>query len=134
MCSSDLEDSVFLKRGTVLDLSTSKNDFSEKCAFKVFVSLAGLDPVLAELDSDSDINLISEAYFDKNREKIDWPFEGSVPAKFGVIGSGLQSNYPPCSLVLQIGGCKVSGLFIISKEFNSSDILIGSSILRKYHM
>ena len=89
---------------------------------------------MAELDSDSDINLISEQYYDKNKDKIDWAFEGETNASFGVIGSGLQSNFPPFPLILQIGGVKISGKFIISKEFNSSDILLGSSIIRKYDM
>ena len=103
------QDSIFRRRGTIIDLTTEVNDYSTKCAFKIWVEIPGLSPTMAEIDSDSDINLISEKYFLENKDKIEWIWHGSEKASFGVIGSGQVSNYPPCSVILQVGGVKLSG-------------------------
>ena len=51
------QDSIFRRRGTIIDLTTEVNDYSTKCAFKIWVEIPGLSPTMAEIDSDSDINL-----------------------------------------------------------------------------
>ncbi len=90
------------------------------------------DAVLAEIDSDSHISLITEKYFKQLRKKkIFVEILNEKPMSFRGLGSQLSSKYPPIILKLQIGRVILSGRFVVTDHLTSSNILLGTDFLTK---
>ncbi len=87
--------------------------------------------VIAELDSDSHISLVSEEYFDRLTSLGPIEFLKEPPIKFKGMGSHLASKYSPIMLDVQIGRIKLKGRFIITDKLTSSPILLGSDFMIK---
>ena len=90
--------------------------------------------VLAEIDSDSHISLITQEYFENCIKPLltSQNYLNEKPPTFRGFGAFLTSKYPPLKLDFQIGGVLLSGRFIITSELYSSPVLIGSDIIHKY--
>ena len=102
--------------------------------FKTLCRIQGLNVVLAEMDSDSHISLITQEYFENCIQPVLTPqnYLNEEPPTFRGFGAFLTSKYPPLKLDFQIGGVLLSGRFIITSELHSSPVLIGSDIIHKY--
>jgi Reverse transcriptase (RNA-dependent DNA polymerase)/RNase H-like domain found in reverse transcriptase/Integrase zinc binding domain/Integrase core domain len=131
------EDRIFQKRGTVLNLTkdSSKTQTHYK-NFVILVNIFNLPNCLAELDSDSQVSLISQDYFENIlKYKIKpYHFLDESPISFNGLGSTLRSKYPPLYLTLKIGAVLISARFHVSKELKSSPFLLGTDILELYNI
>lgn len=126
------QDAYFREANGLLDLTTKSEGPTRHINFKVKVKVESNPAVLAELDSDSHISIISESYFLSIRSASQIKFLDEPNTVFEGLGSSLKSNYPPIVLNLQLGGVKLSGRFTVVREFTSSQILIGSDLMYKY--
>jgi len=91
-----------------------------------------LDPILAELDSCSHLNLVSEFYFENYLKNSGIKILSEPPMEYDGLGSSLVSKYPPVACNFQIGGVHLSGRFIVSSDLETSKVLIGSDLMLKY--
>jgi hypothetical protein len=87
--------------------------------------------VMAEIDTDSHLSLISENYFNELSSKGDIEILNEQKVLFSGIGSNLKSNYPPIMLKIQIGRVILEGRFVVTSLLTSSPILLGSDFLTK---
>ena len=99
--------------------------------FKVYVKVGDEEPVLAEVDSGSQLSIISRDYFEKHiMNSSCYTFLPENPTSFGGIGAaGLIADTPP---KYRIGGTILSGRFIVSNTLQSSPVLIGNDTILKY--
>ena len=56
------------------------------------------------------------------------------PTEYGGLGSDLKSPCPPINLNFQLGRVTLLGRFIVLKELDSSNLLIGSDLMYKYNI
>jgi hypothetical protein len=111
-----VEDRIFQERKTVLNLSTEVKSQKEYKNFMVLTQFFDLPNVLAEIDSDSQVSLLSEEYFVthlKNNLKL-YHFLDEPPMQFSGLGSQLTSKFPPLFLQFKIGAVLLSGRFHVS--------------------
>ncbi len=87
--------------------------------------------MVAEVDTDSHLNLISAKYFERIKNEGSITFLNEQPTEYSGLGSSLRSEYPPVILSIQIGHCIIKARFIVSKELKSSPVFIGSDFLVK---
>ena len=87
--------------------------------------------MFAELDSDSHISILSQAYYERIKKLCKLEFLNEKPIHFKGMGSSLKSNYPPLMLDLQIGKVLLKGRFIISDHLKTSPLLLGSDLMLK---
>ena len=101
---------------------------------KTLCRIQGLNVVLAEIDSDSHISLITQEYFENYVKPLLFPqnYLAEDPPTFKGFGAFLTSKYPPLKLDFPIGGFILSGRFVVTSELHSSPVLIGSDIIHKY--
>jgi hypothetical protein len=90
-----------------------------KCNCKVDVALENLNPVQAEIDTDSHISLISEPYYLKHNKNADLKTLDEPIPNYEGMGSFLTSKYKPISVEFQLGSVQLSGRFVISSELTS---------------
>ena len=128
------QDSCFSKEQGLINLRTKKEKEATRITFKVLVKIDEQEPISAEIDSCSHISLISYEYYQKYLKKGPVKFLNEPPTEYGGLGSELKSPYPPINLNFQIGGVQLSGRFIISKELDSSNLLLGSDLMFKYNI
>jgi hypothetical protein len=102
-----------------------------KYNFKLKVKVNNTEPILAELDSDSHISLISLKFFNSLLDKGPLEFLDENPLEFKGMGSDLSSKHPPVMLDLQIGRIMMRGRFIITEHLSTSPMLIGSDFMVK---
>ena len=132
-----LSDTVCVQRGlTDIDLTTKKEKNLSYYHFKVMIKLGDEEPVLAEVDSDSQLSIISKDYFEKHiMNSSCYTFLPENPTSFGGIGAaGLIADTPPISVKYRIGGTILSGRFIVSNTLQSSPVLIGNDAILKYNI
>jgi hypothetical protein len=99
--------------------------------YKVRVRVNDDRDVIAEIDTDSHISLISESYY---RRLCKFGFVEELdeePISFCGMGSEIQSKYPPIILKLQIGRVLLESRFVITDLLKSSPILLGSDFCIK---
>jgi hypothetical protein len=91
------EDRMFTQRGTVLNLSKQNRAPKEYKNFMVLINFFNLPNVLGEIDSDSQLSLISEDYFNNYLKPKLRPSNilDEPPMTFKGLGSSLRSRYPP---------------------------------------
>ena len=120
--------------GKVLDLRTKEKKKATRYNVKTLCRIQGLNVVLAEIDSDSHISLITQEYFENYVKPLLFPqnYLAEDPPTFKGFGAFLTSKYPPLKLDFQIGGVILSGRFVVTSELHSSPVLIGSDIIHKY--
>jgi hypothetical protein len=131
-----VEDRIFKERKTVLNLSKEVKKQKEYKNFMVLTQFFELLNVLAEIDSDSQVSLLSEEYFVthlKNNLKP-YHFLDEPPMHFSGLGSQLTSKFPPLFLQFKIGAVLLSGRFHVSKELTSSPVLIGTDVIEQYRL
>jgi hypothetical protein len=87
--------------------------------------------VLAEVDTDSHLSLITESYFRELQSKGEVEILNDPPTEFSGIGSILKSKFPPIMLKVQIGRVILDGRFIVTSHLKSSPVLLGSDFLTK---
>jgi hypothetical protein len=127
-------DPYYKQRGTILDLRTKNEKEATHINFKCLVKIENKNVVLAEIDSDSHVSLLTEHYYNQHlKGQCDEKFlKEDKPTFKGMGGTWLISKYPPLALNFQLGSCLLSGRFVITSELNSSVVLIGSDIIFKY--
>ena len=120
--------------GKVLDLRTKEEKKATRYNFNTLCRIQGLNVVLAEIDSDSHIFLITQEYFENYVKPLLSPqnYLAEDPPTFKGFGAFLTSKYPPLKLDFQIGGVILSGRFVVTSELHSSPVLIGSDIIHKH--
>jgi len=128
-------DELFDPAKGIINLETITEAPAQRINFKIRIKLNDNEPVIAEVDTDSHLSLISEEYFLDVLQKQDIRFidETEYPSYNG-LGSALKSNYPALALTFQIGGIRMSGRFVVASELRSSIVLLGTDIFRKYDM
>jgi hypothetical protein len=102
----------------------------------VLTQFFDLPNVLAEIDSNSQVSLLSEEYFVthlKNNLKP-YHFLDEPPMQFSGLGSQLTSKFPPLFLQFKIGAVLLSERFHVSKELTSSPVLIGTDVIDQYRL
>jgi hypothetical protein len=87
--------------------------------------------VVAKVDTDSHLNLISAYYFELIKKKGSDMFLNEQPMEYLGLGTRLWSKYSPVILSIQIGLCVFRARFIVSRELTSNPVLIGSDFLVK---
>jgi hypothetical protein len=94
--------------------------------FKVRVKVETDNEVLAELDSDSHISLITEEYF--RCLQFLGPLEvlPEDPVSFEGLGSRIQTKFLPIMLNVQIGKVLLRDRFIVTEHLSSSALLSGT--------
>jgi hypothetical protein len=132
-------DEICVQRGLmVVDLTTKTEIPQTTYNFKISTQIMGKgglkSPVIAELDTDSQLSIISKEYFDKSLSNENIQYLPEDPISFKGIGSELTSELPPFILQYQIGGVLLSGRFIVSNKFNNSEILLGNDAFIKNKM
>jgi hypothetical protein len=115
--------------GKILELN---NDIGagSNLNFRVPVSVNGMNPVLAELDSDAHISLLSEQFFEQLKActKITY-LHSEEPTIFYGIGSQVQSPYNPVLCNIQIGRTKLSQRFTVTSKLTTCECLLGTDFL-----
>ena len=94
--------------------------------YKVRISINLQKPVHAEIDSDSHLSLISEAYFKNLKKRTKIHYLDEEPPSFKSLTGNVKSDHPPLKLNVQIGNVHMQGRFIVSPHLKSSEILLGS--------
>jgi hypothetical protein len=127
------QDALWNKDIGLLHITPERDDVEKATHFnyKIKCRINTDSYVVAEIDTDSHLNLISSKYFEKIKNKGGVMFLNEQPTEYSGLGSSLKSEYPPVMLSLQIGHCIIKARFIVSKELSSSPVLIGSDFLVK---
>jgi hypothetical protein len=86
-------------------------------------------PIVAQIGTDSHLNLISAKYFERVKSKGSVTSLNEQPTESSGLGTSLKGEYPPVTLTIQIGHCVLRAPFIVSKELTSTPALIGSDFL-----
>ncbi len=94
--------------------------------YKVKVRVENDDHVVAEIDSDSHISLISEEYYNHLIRENTVEHLPEQPMTFQGLGSTIVSKYPPIMLYIQIGRIRTRNRFIVTSLLKSSPILLGT--------
>jgi hypothetical protein len=89
-------DPYYKKRGTILDLHTKDEKEATHINFKCLVRIENKNVVLAEIDSDSHILLLTEHYYNQHlKGQCDKKFLNEEKPTFkGMGGTWLVSKYP----------------------------------------
>jgi len=126
-------DLTFRQDTEILKFTPEDEDVTQasKYNFKIKVTINDMEPILAELDSDSHISLISERYYNQILEQGPVEFLNEEPLSFQGMGSSLSSKHPAIMLNVQIGRVMMKGRFIITEHLNTSPVLIGSDFMVK---
>ncbi len=125
------EDKTFSEDLIYFDPDDENVQEASKYNYKIKCIVNNDSPVFAELDSDSHISILSEAYFRRIKKLFELEFLNEKPIHFKGMGSSLKSNYPPLMLNLQIGKVLLRGRFIISDHLKTSPLLLGSDFMLK---
>ncbi len=127
------QDALWNKDIGLLHITPERDDVEKATHFnfKVKCRINTDNYVVAEIDTDSHLNLISSKYFEKIKNQGGVMFLNEQPTEYSGLGSSLKSEYPPVMLSIQIGHCIIKARFIVSKELSSSPVLIGSDFLVK---
>jgi len=99
--------------------------------FKVKCQINDLDEVIAEIDSDSHISLISTEYFDRLNDMDEIDYLSEPPPVFNGLGSVVYSRYSPISLNVQIGRVRMKNRFVVTDLLKSSPLLLGTDFIVK---
>jgi hypothetical protein len=132
-------DTAFHERGrNFLDLTKLNKNVTKniKANFYVFMNVEKDFTVTGEVDTDSQITIISEQYFRKliiQKVKIEMLSHEPPPVFNGFGGGGIVSPFPPVILEFMIGGAKFKQRFVVSEFLNNVPILLGSDFLFNYH-
>jgi hypothetical protein len=100
--------------------------------YKVKIKVENDSFVIAELDSDSHISLISESYFNRLSELTEIKYLPEAPVTFNGMGSTVTSPYSPIELQIQLGRVRMTGRFIVTNLLTSSPILLGTDFTVKF--
>jgi hypothetical protein len=111
-----VEDRIFKERKRVLNLSKEVKRQKEYKNFMVLTQFFELPNVLAEIDSDSQVSLLSEEYFVthlKNNLKP-YHFLDEPPMHLSGLGSQLTSKFPPYfyNLKLKLFYCRDDFMYL----------------------
>jgi hypothetical protein len=100
------EDRIFRERKAVLDLTRRNTPPAEYKNFCILMNFFDLSNILVELDSDSQISLVSESYFlEYLKPKMRLHnYTSEAPMTFKGLGSSITSKYPPLHLDFRVGG------------------------------
>jgi len=98
-------DLTFRQDTEILKFTPDDEDVTQasKYNFKIKVTINDMEPILAELDSDSHISLISERYYNQLLENGPIEFLNEKPLSFQGMGSSLSSKHPAIMLNVQVG-------------------------------
>jgi hypothetical protein len=124
---SSLAESDACYDGEILTLN--QKIVNKNLNFKIKVSINGLKPVDAEIDSDSHLSLISLEYFLSIRDKCDINFLNEAPTVFNGIGSNVVSDFPPFLAEIQIGRVLTQVKFIVTNHLSTSPCLLGTDFI-----
>jgi hypothetical protein len=94
--------------------------------YKVKVRVENDDHVVADIDSDSHISLISEEYYEHLVKQGPIEHLPEQPMTFQGLGSTIVSKYSPIMLYIQIGRIRTRNRFIVTSLLKSSPILLGT--------
>jgi hypothetical protein len=121
------------KEKGLLDFTPERDDVEKVTHYNFKVKCKiNLDSfVVAKVDTDSHLNVISACYFKLIKKKGSDMFLDEQPMEYSGLGTRLWSKYSPVILSIQIGHCVFRARFIVSRELTSSPVLIGSDFLVK---
>ncbi len=126
------EDSFLSNDGIInLEPSNSNRELTNY-NYKVKIKVENDRYVIAELDSDSHISLISESYFHRLNAMTEIKYLPEEPVTFNGLGSTYTSPYSPIELQVQIGRVRMSGRFVVTSLLTSSPILLGTDFTVQY--
>jgi hypothetical protein len=127
------QDVFWYKEKRLLHITPEMDDVEKptRYNFKAKCRINMDSPIVAEIGTDSHLNLISAKYFERVKSKGSVTSLNGQPTESSGLGSSLRGEYPPVILTIQIGHCVLRAPFIVSKELTSSPVLIGSDFLVK---
>ena len=99
--------------------------------FKVKCQVNDLDEVIAEIDSDSHLSLISTEYFDRLNDMDEIEYIDEPPPVFNGLGSVVHSQYSPIMLIIQIGRVRMKNRFVVTDLLKTSPLLLGTDFIIK---
>jgi hypothetical protein len=121
------KDDNFLTEGGVIDLDPDMERQQQSTYnYKVKVRVENDDHVVAEIDSDSHISLISEEYYEHLVRQNPVEHLPEQPMTFQGLGSTIVSKYPQMMLYIHIGRIRTRNRFIVTSLLKSSPILLGT--------
>jgi len=126
------QDRLAIKRNfELIDLTDDSDLYQTRFNFMVKCKFSDHEPVLAEIDSASQISLITKDYFDTVIATGVYEILPEPHQTFKGIGSQLVSNMPPLALDFQIGAAKLRGRFNVTDALTSTPVLLGSNIIKQ---
>jgi hypothetical protein len=104
------QDALWNKETGLLHITPERDDVEKATHynFKVKCRINTDSHVVAEVDTDSHLNLISAKYFERINNRGSVTFLNEQPTEYSGLGSSLRSEYPPVILSIQIGHCTVA--------------------------
>ncbi len=109
------QDDDFLTEEGVIDLDPDiEKQKPSTYNYKVKVRVENDNHVVAEIDSDSHISLISEEYYNHLIRENNIEHLPEQPMTFQGLGSTIVSKYPPIMLYIQIGRIRTRNRFIVT--------------------
>jgi len=118
----------FREKGIILSQPATRPGAAQ-FNYKVKVRINDDDFVIAEIDTDSHICLITEEYFLELAKNAEIEFINEPPLEFNGLASRVKSKYSPVMLSVQIGRVIMKNRFVVTDSLKSSHILLGSDFL-----
>jgi hypothetical protein len=97
--------------------------------FKIPVRVETDKEIISEINSDSHLNLIAEWYFKRLQKISHIQFLNEKPTEFCGMGLNLSSDHSSLMLNIQLGRNAMKARFVVSKELQTSPIILGSVFL-----
>jgi hypothetical protein len=125
------QDIFWYKEKRLLHITPERDDVEKPTHyhFKAKCRINMDNPIVAEIGTDSHLNLISAKYFERVKSKGSVTSLNEQPTESSGLGTSLKVKNPPVILTIQIGHCVFRAPFTVSKELTSSPVLIGSDFL-----
>lgn len=121
-------------KGVIIRGPPADGEVQRQYNFKVQVRINDDSFIIAELDSDSHISLITEEYFNHLLSISEVEYLSEEPVTFNGLNSVIKSKYPPVLLRVQIGRIVMTHRFVVTNTLNSSPILLGTDLMVRHEI